>query len=663
MSSTQTASVRSRGGLARWIVSAVLLVGGVFYIAMQYGHAAPEAAPDSIATSGLVTGWGLPISRVVADVAGFATIGFLLAATFLLPAPSGGAQGHSATAVRHAYKAACVWAVAIVVELAFSISDIFAAPVPQLTYAEISSFVIDTDSGRALVAQAVMASLVALLARWVLSVPSLAAVIGLAVLTLVPPVLTGHSASSGSHMLAVASLLLHVVGAALWVGGLLALGWVARLGSKRLAAAVRRYSALAAWCLAIVGFSGVVNASVRIQSFGEVFSTDYGNLVLAKALVLVALAAFGLCHRRWIIPKLDEAQRSGRLFLNLAAAEILVMLATVGLAVALSRTPPPVPDDLYTDPVTELLGEPMPSAPTVGRLLWSFSPNGVGLSVVLLGAALYVAGLVIMRRRGDAWPVGRTISWFVGLAIIAWSTFGGLGAYAHVLFSAHMVSHMLLSMVAPIFLVLAAPITLALRTLPGPRRPGEISPRQLLTRLIHSRAASVITHPVVAAGLFVGSLYALYFSPLFTLMMETHTGHALMELHFLAIGFLFYYVIVGVDPTARRVPPLARFAVLLVSMPFHAFFSVTIMSSSTVLAESYWKLLERPYQTDLLADQNLGGSVSWAMGELPLLIVMIALFVQWFRVDRRESQRFDRGGDQALEDYNAYLASLNNSDR
>ncbi|MDN5853573.1 MAG: bifunctional copper resistance protein CopD/cytochrome c oxidase assembly protein, partial [Actinomycetia bacterium] len=484
----------------------------------------------------------------------------------------------------------------------------------------------------------------------------------LAVSTVVPPVLTGHSASSGSHMLAVASLLLHVVGAALWVGGLLALGWVARLGSKRLAAGVRRYSALAAWCLAIVGISGLVNASVRIESLGEVLSTEYGNLVLAKALALLALATFGLCHRRWIIPKLEAAQRGGRLFLNLAAAEILVMLATVGLAVALSRTAPPVPDDLYTDPVTELLGEPMPSAPTIGRMLWSFSPNGVGLTIVALGAALYIAGLVIMRRRGDEWPVGRTISWFVGLGIVAWATFGGLGQYAHVLFSAHMVSHMLLAMVAPIFLVLAAPITLALRTLPGPRQPGEISPRQLLTQLIHSRAAQVITHPVVAAALFVGSLYALYFSPLFTLMMETHTGHALMELHFLATGFLFYYVIVGVDPTARRIPPLARFAVLLVSMPFHAFFSVTIMSSTTILAGTYWKSLDRPYQTDLLADQNLGGSVSWAMGELPLVIVMIALFVQWFRVDRRESKRFDRGGDEALEEYNAYLASLNKSD-
>ena len=86
-------------------------------------------------------------------------------------------------------------------------------------------------------------------------------------------------------------------------------------------------------------------------------------------------------------------------------------------------------------------------------------------------------GLLVLRRRGDAWPVGRTISWMVGLVLIAWAGIGGLAQYSHVLFSAHMVSHMVLSMIAPIFLVLAAPVTLALRTLPGPRQPGEVSPR------------------------------------------------------------------------------------------------------------------------------------------------------------------------------------------
>ena len=282
--------------------------------------------------------------------------------------------------------------------------------------------------------------------------------------------------------------------------------------------------------------------------------------------------------------------------------------------------------------------------------------------MVGLGLALYVKGLLVLRRRGDAWPMGRTVSWMIGLALIAWAGIGGLSQYAHVLFSAHMVSHMVLSMVAPIFLVLAAPVTLALRTLPGPRQPGEVSPRGLVVAFLHSRFARVVTHPLVGPVLFVGSLFALYFSPAFGYLMDSHWGHAAMQLHFIAVGTLFFYVLVGVDPSPRSLPPLVRFGLLLVTIPFHAFFSIAVMSSSTVIAESYWNAIDRPFRTDLLADQYLGGGISWAMGEVPLVLVLGALFVQWIRSDRRESLRLDRAADRdddaALEAYNAYLRDL-----
>jgi cytochrome c oxidase assembly factor CtaG len=229
-------------------------------------------------------------------------------------------------------------------------------------------------------------------------------------------------------------------------------------------------------------------------------------------------------------------------------------------------------------------------------------------------------------------------------------------------------SHMMLSMVAPIFLVLAAPITLALRTLPGPRIPGERSPRQLLTSILHSGFVRVLTNPLVATGLFLGSLYALYFTNLFDTLMTNHLGHALMELHFLLVGSLFFYVLVGVDPGPRRLPPLARVGLLLVVMPFHAFFSIAIMSSSAVIGGDFFRRLDRPYRTDLLADQDLGGSLSWALGELPMVIVLIAVFVQWLRSDTREARRLDRHedrqapGDSALDAYNRYLRGLHAAD-
>ena len=171
-----------------------------------------------------------------------------------------------------------------------------------------------------------------------------------------------------------------------------------------------------------------------------------------------------------------------------------------------------------------------------------------------------------------------------------------------------------------------------------------------------------MTHPLVGPVLFVGSLYALYFSSLFGYLMDSHWGHAAMQLHFIAVGTLFFYVLVGVDPSPRSLPPLVRFGLLLVTIPFHAFFSIAVMSSKTVIAESYWTTIDRPFRTDLLADQYLGGGISWAMGEIPLVIVLGALFVQWIRSDRRDARRLDRAADRDddadLEAYNAYLRDL-----
>jgi putative copper resistance protein D len=304
----------------------------------------------------------------------------------------------------------------------------------------------------------------------------------------------------------------------------------------------------------------------------------------------------------------------------------------------------------------------MPAAPTASRFILGWEPTGVALAVVGLGAALYLKGLLVLHRRGDAWPVGRTVSWFIGLLVVAWAGFGGLGQYSHVLFSAHMVSHMMLSMVAPIFLVLGAPVTLALRTLPGPRRPGEVSPRGMLTAVLHSRLVSLVTHPLVGPALFVGSLFGLYFTPAFENLMGSHWGHAAMQLHFLAVGTLYFYVLVGVDPSPRTLQPVVRFALLLVTIPFHAFFSISVMSSNSVIAESYWRAIDRPYATDLLHDQYVGGSISWAMGEIPLLLVMGAIFVQWIRSDSREARRLDRAADRdedaELAAYNARLRDL-----
>jgi cytochrome c oxidase assembly factor CtaG/putative copper export protein len=626
----------------------------VMVVALEIGGGAPEPSPAGIPDPGLLVGWALPAVSFLTRLSAVVVAGFLLAAVFLLPTSKNVVEGLSVSAVALASRWAVAWSIASVVVFVLTVSDVFARSLTDLSFSLFTSLAFDTSLGRALLVQALVAAAVAVACRWTIGVRPLALWLGVTLAALLPVSLTGHSSSSGSHDLATTSLFLHVVGISLWVGGLAALGWVALRGSKRLPDAIERYSTLALWAISVVAVSGVANASVRLLGWGDVFGTSYGQLVVAKVVALAALATIGWRQRKRIV-----AQGQG--FLRLAATELLLMTATMGLAVALSRTPTPASDVIATR-AEQLLGGPMPPAPTVAHLAWGWEPTGVALAVVGLGFALYVKGLLVLRHRGDAWPTGRTVSWMIGLALIAWAGIGGLSQYAHVLFSAHMVSHMVLSMVAPIFLVLAAPVTLALRTLPGPRQPGEVSPRGLLTSFLGSGFARIVTHPLVGPALFVGSLYGLYFSPVFGELMDSHWGHAAMQLHFIAVGTLFFYVLVGVDPSPRSLQPLVRFGLLLVTIPFHAFFAIAVMSSNRVIAESYWTTIDRPFRTDLLADQYLGGGISWAMGEIPLVLVLGALFVQWIRSDRREARRLDRAADRdddaELQAYNAYLRDL-----
>lgn len=637
----------------RLSAAGLLLSMAFVVLALTLGPGAPQPAPTGIPDPGVFVGWALPIVRLLTDLGALATIGFLLVAVLLLPSGER-LEGLSVQAVRIAGRTAIAWALSALALLLLNVSDVFARPPRALNLDLIGSFIIDFGPGRALALQALGALIVAVVCFWTLAVKPLAVVLGLALATVAPVALAGHAANAGSHTLAVFSLLLHLAGVVVWVGGLLALAWVALRGSKRLEEAVARYSIIALWAFVAVGVSGVVNASIRLGGLDELRS-DYGALVLVKTAAFVVLGAFGYFQRRRIVS-------GGGGFVRLAVTEVFIMAGTIAVAAVLSRTPTPVGDDVLTSTAERLIGEPMPPAPTLERVLVGFTPNGFGLVFTGFAIALYVWGLLVLRRRGDRWPVLRTVSWMVGVLIVAWATIGGVGQYSHVMFSLHMVSHMMLSMIAPIFLVLGAPITLALRALPSARRPGENSPRSLLMALLHSRFARFMTHPVVAAAIFMGSLYALYFSNLYETLMISHSGHVFMELHFLFSGCLFYYVVIGVDPSPRSVPPLVRFGLLMVSIPFHAFFAVAVMSASYVIAEGFYQRLDRPYATDLLRDQYVGGGFAWAIGEVPLVLVLTAIFVQWVRSDAREARRIDRKADRdhdaELEKYNEYLQSL-----
>ncbi|GAA0917298.1 MULTISPECIES: cytochrome c oxidase assembly protein [Streptomyces violaceusniger group] len=278
----------------------------------------------------------------------------------------------------------------------------------------------------------------------------------------------------------------------------------------------------------------------------------------------------------------------------------------------------------------------------------------------VLALGLYGWGVARLRRRGDAWPVGRVVSFVLGVLTIAVAMCTKLNDYGMVMFSVHMVQHMIISMVSPILLLLGAPVTLTLRALPAAER-GRKGPRELLVALLHSRYMRIITHPAFTIPLFIASLYALYFTPLFDFLMESKAGHIAMMVHFLAVGLVFFWPIMGVDPGPHRPGYVMRMLELFSGMPFHAFFGIALMMASEPMVGAY-KHPPASLGIDALSDQTWAGGIAWAFSEIPSVIVLVALVYQWYKSEQRQARRIDRtadrDGDQELAAYNAYLASL-----
>ncbi len=307
-----------------------------------------------------------------------------------------------------------------------------------------------------------------------------------------------------------------------------------------------------------------------------------------------------------------------------------------------------------------MAGMRTPPAPHWPESLFAFAPQWLFLAGCVLVLALYVAGVARLRRRGDAWPLRRVALFTLGVGTVLLATCTGLGRYGMWLFSVHMVQHMVLSMLSPILLLLGAPVTLALRAL-APAGAGRRGPREMLLAVLHSRVARVLSAPVVALPLFVASLYGLYFTPIFDALMRSETGHVVMLVHFLLVGLLFFWPVIGVDPAPHRPSHLMRLLELFVGMPFHAFFGVAVMMASTPLLSTF-RNPPAGWGVSALGDQTAAGGIAWAFSEIPTLLVLLAVFAEWIRTEERASRRRDRAadrdGDAELAAYNAYLSSL-----
>ncbi|UFU02823.1 bifunctional copper resistance protein CopD/cytochrome c oxidase assembly protein [Ruania suaedae] len=644
------------------------------------------AGPTELADAGPLVRWARPVVTVLWQLGASVTLGGLVLLLFVLSPPPDHARAqagpragrqHERTgrergagqawpvAARAVMIAGPVWASCMVIDLVLGYATVAGRPIGGAGFGdELAFYLTEISTGRAALVAAVLAVVASIACVAVAGYGSAVIAAVLAIAVLIPLATSGHASGSAYHELGMSGLFGHLLFAAVWVGGLVVLCVTASRLGRDLSAAATRYSAVALWCFVGVGVSGAANAWLRLGGW-EGFLGNYGALLAVKILIFCGLGAIGLVHRvrtiRTLAPRPDGGAPGA--FWRLAAVEILVMGAVMGVAVALADTGPPVPQEAQENlsPAEELSQQPVPPEPTFERWFTQGVPDLLYAYLAAVMAIVYITWVLRLRRRGDRWPLGRTVVWLVGVAGFAWITCGGPAVYGRILFSAHMLQHMTLVMVLPILFVLGAPVTLAVRALPA-RTDGSRGPREWLLAIVHSRWARLASHPVIAALNFAGSMILFYFTPLFEGALTTHIGHILMVLHFSLAGYVFVNVLIGIDPGPRRPIYPLRLVVLFATMAFHAFFGIAIISMDTLLAADYFGALGLPWGVDALADQETGGEITWGIGEVPSLALAIGVAVQWARSDTREAKRVDRKADRdedaELEAYNDMMAKM-----
>ncbi|MGV0368923.1 cytochrome c oxidase assembly protein [Corynebacterium aurimucosum] len=645
------------------------LVGGIISLFFLADSLAALGIPDP----GRMTTFGLPFFRAVAWMLMALAIGSFMSSAFLIyPAVpdkdnerliEAGLTVDGHIAARTGAWAAVGAAVVSLIEVPLVMSDLTGTPLGQVLNPELMGMAVgQIATSQVWLLTAGIAALVAIMGFVARTWAGQVATFFLSLLLTVPLGMEGHSASGGDHDYGTNSLLLHLFFIMLWVGGLMGLIAHGRRLGPDMGVAVRRYSTVA--LLSIVGLAatGVVNALIRVE-LGDLFTTRYGLLVLSKTVLTVVLAAIGFVHRRVTIPQL---QRAPRLFIRVAVVEVLIMAATVGVAISMGRTPPPPPRDPNLNAMQILVGYELFDAPTATNVWTMFRFDLMFGSLGLVLAGFYLYALWRLKQRGLTWSAVRTTWFLVGSLGLTLILSNGIGLYMPALYSMHMLVHMILSMAIPLCLVLGAPVTLVMEAF-EPGEPGKPTLHDAAVALTKSRTLRVLTHPAVNVLQFLAILYVLYLFPSFyEVAISEHAGHVIMNWVFLISGYIYYWEVIGPDPLPWRAPTGVRLLILFVSMPLHLFAGVYLMQMQVILGLDFYESLNLPWNPDFVKDQRTGGGISWGFGQFPLVIVFGSLFRDWLREDRATARRYDAkadvDGDADLERYNAMLKQMGEGD-
>lgn len=632
-----------------------------------------EPAAAGLPDPGPIVGWGLPILRMLTLLTGALTVGWLIAAAFLDPHGKGGVV--SSTGRRDLTRTCItsgIWAVLALLQMFFLLAEILGVGLDRAMSPDVAAtYAWEVPQTRALAVMALLAAIISVGALFTstLGISAVWTVLAIAAVSL--PALAGHGAGLGDHALALTSAIAHAAAATVWIGGLIVLAvhglrrdeGFATPGALRTAA--QRFGLAALVSVILLAATGAANAYTRLDTVDQLVTTDYGLVTTAKILLLVTLVLIAAVVRKRLLPALDgEQQRAA--FLKVIALEVALVVIAFGLGVALAVSPYPRVESLLPTYGESLLGYPYPPAPDAAAVILGFQLEPFFLAACLTAAAVYIAGVVTLHRRGDRWPINRTIFWLLGISLVIWTTNAGISVYAQVSLGLHMVQHMTMSMMAPMFLVLGGPFTLALRAL-KPSTTGRWGLREWIVWGLHSPAAKIVTNPIFVFSIFSLSMFALYFTPLMAWLMGSHVGHLAMQMHFIASGYLFAWIVMGVDPVPKPLPYWARFGLILLMVGVHGFFAVIIMMGSQPLAQDWYGIVRPDWVTDPLADTKFGGQIAWGISEIPMLFMILMVAWQWSRSDDREAARkdrqADRDGDAELTAYNERLAALDERSR
>lgn len=667
---------------SRAAVPIVVILGlAVSVVAMLFTGAAEATLLND---PGPYVRFGLPAAKFVFNIAMALTLGALMFALLIVPRTQGRvrnrktspAAARSGTSdetplnalwektLKIAEVASVAWTISAVAVLVLTFADTVGAQAYLDFSAQLGVFLTQIAFGQLWTLIVVLIAVASTLCFGTRSYLGIAVAGVLGVGAMIPLALMGHSAEASGHTQAVNSIGLHLLGVTIWLGGLLV---IALLGSDlarsdQLRTTIERYSSFALIAFAIVAYSGVVNSLLRVHSLDDLM-TPYGLVILAKTFGAVLLGLVGFWHRSFVIRRVGAVASATREFWRLIVVEFVIFGATMGLAVALSRSRPPVSQEPVGDPSPAeiLTGEPLPPPPTFARYFteWSLDPLWVVVAVGL--SAAYIVGFINLRRRGDAWPIHRLICWLLGMIFLVYVTSGGARVYGEIQFSAHMIQHMLLIMVVPLPMVLGAPITMLMRGTKA-RTDGSRGIREWVLWLVHTPYMRFLANPIFASVNFAGSLVVFYYSGVMKYALEWHLGHELMIIHFLGAGYLFAQALIGIDPGVVRPAYPLRLLMLLITMAFHAFFGISLMSSEVLIEGDWFGNIGADWGYSAIEDQQLGGGIAWGVGELPTLFIAIMVAFQWSKSSDREAKRVDRReartDDAELRAYNHMLATM-----